>query len=200
VHGPTGCGKSDICKTLLDKVYPDCFAQVDCDTFQTSNQLLKAIWIAIINIKFKYETKKLKLSDKKAAQKFSSFQNSSSYRAPSNFGDLASSIGSFLDSFLGCRKALYSAHIVLDEIVKKDNDYLKSSVFNGYDPITGKMRHCCIFRDFMTVSYDYFSYFYCNCNYLFVTAEIEIRFEKRRSHAPIIGPGRPYREARKRPH
>jgi hypothetical protein len=128
----------------------------------------------------------------------------------------------------------------LDEIVKKDNDHLKSSVFNGYDPITGKhlfryttyiyiyipfmqqsvkimknlriykdlimcacihtnkkMRHCRIFREYMTVSYDYIFLFSL---YSFVTVEIKIRFEKRRSHAPIVGPGRPYRETRKRAH
>lgn len=107
VHGPTGCGKTEICISLLEKMYPHSNARISCDSYSTSRQLLRAIWIEVIYTKFKFDN----ISTlNKTSRSFLAYQNSFGCRTPSNFGDLATLLGPFLDSFLGCKNSFYSTH------------------------------------------------------------------------------------------
>ena len=105
VHGPSGSGKSDICHNLLERIHPHFHAKISCDSFSTSKQLVKAIWIEILRTKFKFDNRN---ASQKSSKNFVAYQNSLGYRAPSNFGDFASSLGPFLDSFLRCKNSFYS--------------------------------------------------------------------------------------------
>ena len=107
VHGPTGCGKTDICSTILRKMYDPFHVQISCDTYSTSKQLLKALWIEISYTKFKFENKN---ASGKLSKNFLAYQNSIGFRSPANFGDLASLLGPFLDTFLACKNSFYSTH------------------------------------------------------------------------------------------
>ena len=104
VHGPSGSGKTDICHNLLSKMHPDFHARISCDSFSTSKQLVKAIWMEILRTRFKFDSRNVP----KSSKTFMAYQNSLGHRAPSNFGDLASTLGPFLDSFLLCKNSFYS--------------------------------------------------------------------------------------------
>ena len=153
IHGPSGCGKSAICSTMTQKMYPHTYARVSCDSFNTSKQLLKAIWIAVITAKFKFDTRD---NSNKSMKKFELFRTSLGYKVPTTFGDLAALLGPFLDSFLGCQKSFYSTHNIFDETdrnfsIKKtikgssassagrQSQFLDPKTF-GYSPSSGKMR------------------------------------------------------------
>ena len=104
VHGPSGSGKTDICHNLLVKMHPNFHARISCDSFSTSKQLVKAIWIEILRTKFRFDS----TNGQKSWKSFTAYQNSLGHRAPSNFGDFASALGPFLDSFLQCKNSFYS--------------------------------------------------------------------------------------------
>ena len=104
VHGPSGSGKTDICHNLLVKMHPNFHARISCDSFSTSKQLVKAIWIEILRTKFRFDS----TNGQKSSKSFIAYQNSLGHRAPSNFGDFASALGPFLDSFLQCKNSFYS--------------------------------------------------------------------------------------------
>lgn len=134
-------------------MHPHTYARVSCDSFNTSKQLLKAIWIAVITAKFKFDARD---SSNKSMKKFELFRTSLGYKVPTTFGDLAALLGPFLDSFLGCQKSFYSTHNIFNDA---DTDFgmkkaIKSNGVSsagrqsgsldpktfGYSPSSGKMR------------------------------------------------------------
>ena len=154
IHGPTGCGKTDICSTLLEKMYPFSNARISCDSYSTSKQLLRAIWIEVIYTKFKFDNIS---ASNKSSRNFLAYQNSFGCRTPSNFGDLATLLGPFLDTFLGCKNSFYSTHNISgtdsaevnDTFDKEDSNTLngkskkgggRSVNIHGYNPCDGSRR------------------------------------------------------------
>ena len=90
-------------------MYDPFHVQISCDAYSTSKQLLKALWIEISYTKFKFENKN---ASGKLSKNFLAYQNSIGFRSPTNFGDLASLLGPFLDLFLACKNSFYSTHNV----------------------------------------------------------------------------------------
>lgn len=88
-------------------MYDPFHVHISCDAYSTSKQLLKALWIEISYTKFKFENKS---ASGKLSKNFLAYQNSIGFRSPINFGDLASLLGPFLDSFLACKNSFYSTH------------------------------------------------------------------------------------------
>jgi energy-coupling factor transporter ATP-binding protein EcfA2 len=152
VHGPKGSGKSEICSTALNLLFPHTYTQVSCDSFSTVKQLLRAIWIKIIFTKFKYDHRNS--SKPASAAEFAAYRNASGYRVVSDFGDLATNLGPFLDSFFKCRNSFCNTISVdghLDKHIDKhrvdDTTNLKGSKGSsitdngfGHNPRTGEKR------------------------------------------------------------
>ena len=130
VQGPSGVGKTSICHAALDQLFPFSYARVMCDGYSTSKQLLKAIWFAVLKVKFHHiignikhqqgvkvaivtKPRKSEVMGGAAAavvgvgvgategNRFAAFVSSLGLRPPSNFGDLATSLGPIVDSILG---------------------------------------------------------------------------------------------------
>lgn len=126
---------------MIQKMYPHTYARISCDSFNTSKQLLRAIWIAVITTKFNFDNK---INDRKSIKKFELFRASLGYKVPATFGDLAALLGPFLDLFLGSKKSFYSTHNIAREAdgaikASKFGGFIDPNIF-GYSPNDGKRR------------------------------------------------------------
>ena len=131
VQGPSGAGKTSICHATLDQLFPFSYARVKCDGYSTSKQLLKAIWFAVLKVKFHHiiNNNKHQQGGKVAivtkmrksevmgggvgvfaaeGNRFAAFVSSLGVRPPSNFGDLVTSLGTIVDSILGTSHSNHS--------------------------------------------------------------------------------------------
>jgi Cdc6-like AAA superfamily ATPase len=48
LHGPSGTGKTAIASSLLKEFHTSAFAEINCTSYSSSKQLIKAIWFAIL--------------------------------------------------------------------------------------------------------------------------------------------------------
>lgn len=131
-------------------MYDPFHVQISCDAYSTSKQLLKALWIEISYTKFKFENKN---ASGKLSKNFLAYQNSIGFRSPTNFGDLASLLGPFLDLFLACKNSFYSTHNVSNVkesisehiMVHKGNDSTSSTSTGQNKLKKGSEKSGCIF-------------------------------------------------------
>lgn len=131
-------------------MYDPFHVHISCDAYNTSKQLLKALWIEISYIKFKFENKN---ASGKLSKNFLAYQNSIGFRSPINFGDLASLLGPFLDSFLSCKNSFYSTHnisnikeSISDQIMVHKCGDSSSSTLTGQNKLKkGGEKSGCIF-------------------------------------------------------
>ena len=145
LYGPSGSGKTEICCALLKKTNPYTHARVSCDTFKTSKQLIRAIWLEISFVKYKFDNRYTK---KGVKFKNNAFRDSlAAMRTPSTYGSLAEELGPLLDSFLGCQTSFYDTRYVDDETfgisapgAKVKDEEAEGSHYFGYSPCDGKKR------------------------------------------------------------
>jgi hypothetical protein len=109
----------------------------------------------VIYTKFKFDNIS---TGNKSSRNFLAYQNSFGCRTPSNFGDLATLLGPFLDSFLGCRNSFYSTHNIsgidstgINDVFDKEDGNAtvnckvkkgggRSVNIHGYNPCDGSRR------------------------------------------------------------
>jgi len=165
VQGPSGAGKTSICHAALDQLFPFSYARVMCDGYSTSKQLLKAIWFAVLKVKFHHisnnnnkhqQGSKVSIVTKMrksevtgggvgtcAAEgnRFAAFVSSLGVRPPSNFGDLVTLLGPIVDSILGtCHSShstssSFSSHEMGKDTSNEDEGKISMVYPFGIDPL-----------------------------------------------------------------